>query len=460
MAIPQLDRLKTALATSGLSQRDNATFQVISQLIDYLRQTTNQLQADIATGGGGGSTTAITGLNTDVVATGPGNVPAVIQPQAVTYVKMQDTVFANILLGRGSPAGTIQEILLGANLQIVGDTLEITTSGGGSGGGLAHNLLSATHPDTIPAEPVEGDLIYAGPGTAFEGTYVNAVIMNPLVDDIPMGIYGALYIGFEGNGMIAPISGAISIMTKPLVVPTVTETWLTWDILDFLILVQLIIENPIGWYNALTALVPGGSIPGPGIYGALSPFAFTLVPPPSPLPDYSSGLWRRFPIGAEDDVLTVVDGTPTWQPLPPIPDEPEYPWRDITFAAGDFTAAGGTSPTWTVASGDVKRWQQQIFPGVAGVGNNVRIALYVRATTVGGTAPTQLRVTLPFNIIGRFAQFISIQEAGAASNDVFVEYDDVVSTNTLFIQKIGGAVFDTTAAGTFLAFEISAVLAP
>lgn len=456
MATNKLANLKSQLLTSGLAQKDQPLFQIINQLIGYLQDLGIELN-DVASSSGN---SGITSLNTDVVATGPGAAVATIQPQAVTYVKMQDTVFANILLGRGSPAGTIQEILLGANLQIVGDTLEITTSGGGSGGGLAHNLLSATHPDTIPAEPVEGDLIYAGPGTAFEGTYVNAVIMNTLVDDIPNGIYGALYLGFNGNGLLPPVCGALSIMTKPLIVPTLTETWLTWDILDFFILINLIIDGLNGNYGWMTALVPGGSEPGPGTYVALSPPAFPLIAPASPLPDYSSGAWRRFPIGNEDDVLTVVDGTPTWQPLPPIPDEPEYPWTDIPFDAGDFTATGGVGPGWTVASGDVERWQQQRFPGVAGVGNNVRIALYLRATTVSGTAPTQLQITLPFNIVGRFAQFVSIQEAGAASNDVFIEYDDGVSTNQLTINKIGGGIFDTTAAGTFLAFEISAVLAP
>jgi len=456
MATNKLANLKSQLLTSGLAQKDQPLFQIINQLIGYLQDLGIELNTVASSSGSSG----ITSLSGDVVAAGPGAAVATIQPQAVTYVKMQDTVFANILLGRGSPAGTLTEILLGANLQIVGDTLEITTSGGGSGGGLAHNLLSATHPDTIAAEPVLGDLIYAGPGSAFVGTYVNAVIMNTLVDDIPMGIYGAFYIGFEGNGMIAPVSGAISIMTKPLIVPPLTEAWLTWDILDFVILMNLIFDATDGLYGYLPALVPGGSEPGQGVYGALSPPAMALIAPPSPLPDYSSGLWRRKAVGVNGQVLTVVSGSPEWEDLPPIPAEPEYPWTDITFAAGDFTASGGATPTWTVAAGNVKRWQKQQFPGVGGVGNNVRIALYVRDTTVGGTAPTQLRVTLPFNILGRFAEFISIQEAGAASNDVFVEYDDSASTNTLFIQKIGGAVFDTTAGGTFLAFEISAVLAP
>lgn len=166
------------------------------------------------------------------------------------------------------------------------------------------------------------------------------------------------------------------------------------------------------------------------------------------------------PIGSEDEVLTVVSGIPTWQALPPIPAEPAYPWIDIAFSAGDFTATGGVTPGWTVASGDVERWQYQQFPGTVGLNNNVRIALYVRATTVSGSAPTQLQIKLPFNIVGRFAEFISIQENSAAVNNVFVEYDESVTTDTLYINKIAGAVFDTTAAGTYLAFEISAVKAP
>jgi len=133
---------------------------------------------------------------------------------------------------------------------------------------------------------------------------------------------------------------------------------------------------------------------------------------------------------------------------------------DIPFDAGDFTATGGTTPGWTVASGDVERWQYQQFPGAGGVGNNVRIALYLRATTVTGSGPTQLQIALPFNIIGRFAEFISIQENNAAVNNVFVEYNEAVSTNTLYLSKIpSGTAFDTTAGETYLAFEISAVLA-
>jgi hypothetical protein len=50
----QLDRLKSQLLTSGIQQENIALFQVINQLIDYIRATTTTIQASIGGGGGGG----------------------------------------------------------------------------------------------------------------------------------------------------------------------------------------------------------------------------------------------------------------------------------------------------------------------------------------------------------------------------------------------------------------------
>ncbi len=452
MAIPQLDRLKTALMTSGLSQKDNATFQVISQLIDYLRQTANQLQEDISTSGGsGGSPLAITGLNTDVVATGPGNVPAVIQPNVVTYAKVQQVTALRLL---GNPNGAIQDVIeipLGDNLEFIGGVLSVTITPGT--GGLLHRVLSSTHFDSIPAVAQNSDMIYATPGPTISGEYYNGYLLSLLIENF-QGIRAGYMSGYHGSYTPTNSMGYAP-PELTYIVPVPEQTRLAYDYIDAFLL-GLLIEDFTGLRVGYTFT----DDPVTGNYGAYYPPALAFVAPPDPTNPAIDALWTRLPIGAEDNVLTVVDGVPTWQALPPIPAEPEYPWEDITFAAGDFTASGGTTPTWTVSAGNVKRWQKQQFPGVSGVGNNVRIALYVRDTTVGGTAPTQLRIALPFNIIGRFAQFISIQAAGASQTDVFVEYDDSVSTNTLYINRVGGAAFDTTASGTFLAFEISAVLAP
>lgn len=439
--------LKTWLNTSGLSQSNQPLYQLINALIENL----NTAEAGLASVSGG-FPPAITGLNTDVVATGPGNVPATIQPNVVTYSKIQQVTGLRLLGNPDAALADVVEIPLGDNLDFVDGVLTVEVTPGVPG--LLHRLLSTTHPDTVPAKPIEGDIIYAGPGALFEGTYVYAQIEVSEVIDLPPGNYLWFYPGFNGAGSLAPLDGAFSPIYN-YVANTPTPQWLTWNILQFYIQVSPIISD-IGIFFGLRINAPGS-----GNYFQFYPYDYTYIVPPDPFPDVSTGLWQRKGIGTEGQYLTVVSGIPEWTTLViPPPPEPSYPWTDIPFSAGDFTADGGVTPTWTVASGDVERWQKQQFPGVGGIGNNVRVALYLRATTVGGTAPTQLRVTLPFNVIGRFAQFVSIQENGAASNDVYIEYDDAVSTNTLFINKIAGAVFDTTAAGTYLAFEISAVLAP
>ena len=60
--IPQLDRLKAQLLTSGLQEKNQPLFQVINQLIDTMRQGINQLQTSITNitpSGGSGSSTII-----------------------------------------------------------------------------------------------------------------------------------------------------------------------------------------------------------------------------------------------------------------------------------------------------------------------------------------------------------------------------------------------------------------
>jgi hypothetical protein len=66
--IPQLDRLQAQLLTSGLSQKNNALFQVIDQLIKALRQGINEVESQVIaitppSGGGGGGGTIITSGN-------------------------------------------------------------------------------------------------------------------------------------------------------------------------------------------------------------------------------------------------------------------------------------------------------------------------------------------------------------------------------------------------------------
>jgi hypothetical protein len=454
-----IDRLKSQLMGSGLSRTDNTLFQIISGLIDAVRQSTIATTEAIASGGGG-SSSGITSLTTDVVAVGPGAVVATIQPGVVIYAKIQDTTLADILIGRSATPGTVEEIELGANLQIVAGTLEITTSGGGSGGGLAHNLLSATHPDTLAADPVEGDIVYAGAGIIPAGTYISPQIISSYseaFEGIRMGM------GPFSGGYITPICSPL--IATPFIsyaAPTLLEFLPTPDVPDGYIRAS-IVEDFEGIRAGSIGVIGVFTLPGTGNYGHSIANRLAMIPLPSLEPVTTDGIWRRLPVGNDGQVLTIVNGIPDWEDLPPIPDEPAYPWNDITFDAADFTATGGGgAPTWTVAAGDVARWQYQQFPGLAGVGNNVRIALYIKTSSVAGVGPpTRLLIELPFLILGEYAQFISMRENSVAVTDVAVGYDDSVSTSHLIIEKVPfGGAFDVTANETYVAFEISAVLQP
>ncbi len=57
MLIPQLDRLKAQLLTSGLSQKNQPLYQIIRDLINAIRQSVDEIaEAAGIPGGGGGST--------------------------------------------------------------------------------------------------------------------------------------------------------------------------------------------------------------------------------------------------------------------------------------------------------------------------------------------------------------------------------------------------------------------
>lgn len=65
MILPPLDRLKTQLMTAGIQQENMALFQVISQLIDYLRNISVQTQTAISGGSGSPGLTGASYLTTE-----------------------------------------------------------------------------------------------------------------------------------------------------------------------------------------------------------------------------------------------------------------------------------------------------------------------------------------------------------------------------------------------------------
>ena len=320
---------------------------------------------------------------------------------------------------------------------------------------LAHNFLSPTHPDTVPASPVIGDIVRAVEGSTFAGQYYGFTLNAPVIEDFA-GIQFGYYAGY--HGILTPsISVGYSVPNVNFIPVVPQDNWLAWEYIDFFLL-SLLVENFAGirWGYQSRILVGGNNF-------AYYPPELAFTTPPNPGNVIAAALWQRYGIGVDGQVLTVVGGKAEWAdsggescPIPLV-----CPWVSVAYNAADFTASGGTSPAWTVDAGDVIRWEYQVFTTEDNLNNSVRIALYLRDTTVSGSAPTQLRVALPFSIVGKWAGMISLQENLTAPNNAFVAYDSTVSANQLTIQKIpfsgvGSPAFDTTPNQTFISFEISA----
>ena len=302
--IPQIAKVLPWLDKSGLKDTNLPLYQVIRALIQGQIQTGQVVSASSSSSGG------ITSLTTDVVAVGPGAAVATIQPGVVTYAKIQDTVGSDILIGRADTPGTVEEITLGDNLIMNGTVLSIETPDGTIG--FAHPLLSLSHNDTIPyTPPVPGDMIVAFENVSPENVaHINGFILAPLVEDFE-GIYAGMVLGMP-DGLIPTYGGAYSAQPFDYITPVVAdyEIRLVPEIIDAFILAPLV-EDFIGIRAGYTALVPGGSEPGPGNYGAYSPPELAFIEPPSPTPEITA-LWSRISIGNPGQILRVIASTPSW----------------------------------------------------------------------------------------------------------------------------------------------------
>ncbi len=475
-------KLKSWLGQTGLRQSNFPLYQVIEQLINSLIQdqvATADAIANIPTPTGGG----ITELTTDVVAVGPGIAVATIQPDAVTNPKIIDDAVStskiqddaittikiannNVTYGKiqqvtglrlvgnpdAAPADMV-EIPLGDNLAFLDGNLIVEVTPGVPG--ILHRLLSTIHYDTNPDAPIFGDIIRAVAGPDFEGEYYHGYASSPIVEDFT-GIRMGYSFGFHGAANTGNFMGYCPPELE-FVTPDLPDNWLAWEYVDGFIQ-SLLVEDFTGIRQGYGKFFDYNI----GNNNGYLPPELSFIVPPDPANEVSDALWERMAVGSDGQILTVVDGAPEWATPDTTLIPVVCPWEDIPFSAANFTADGGVTPTWTVGAGDVERLQYQVFTTEGDLANSVRIAVYLRETTVGGTAPTQLQIELPFSLSGAYAQVIGLQENLVSVTDAFVAYDAAVSPTTLFIQKIpfggSGPAFDTTATGTFVSFEISAVV--
>jgi hypothetical protein len=568
MALQQPDRLKSQLLNTGLQQKDPALYQIINSLIDIIRAANIEITA-VSESSGGGSADAITELTTDVVAVGPGAVPATIQPlavttakidnlavttgkiaddavttvkildanvttpkiaddavttakilndnvttakiadNAVTYAKMQQVSDTEKLLGNGdiSAPANVQEIGLGDNLEIQDDTLQIYVDDGSGGTtvGLAHKVLSPTHSDSLPADAVLGDLIVADNGGDLPGTYAGFFLSSAVVEDFEGIRYGYMR-GFNGNELNSgnQLWGApppLEYIDAPQ-----PDTWLTWNLIDFFAQAS-VVEDFEGIRFNMIGETPGGFPYITGNNFACAASLLAMVPAPDLANPTYGTLWQRLAVGITGQVIQPIDGVPGWtsdlelagsaqidgdlnidgdvdiqgdldalnasvtvQNLTglgtvgapqgdfgtlEVNDRAVGLWVDVAFAAGNFTANGGTTPTWTLTAPD------QVLFRYCYIGYNLmKIQVYLATTTVASVAGavTELRILIPDSRVpvGTPAHLVGAQEAGAAVFDVYATTDPAIG-NYILVRTFplgGGRAFNQTANASYFAFTI------
>jgi len=148
---------------------------------DYLSLTGQQITANPVNV----SNTNITGilkeasfpaLNGDVT-TVAGDLTSTIANQAVTYAKIQNVSATSRLLGRyDTGSGSVQEIKLGTNLSLSGDTLNASGSSSSSSYGEMYIAPNNTLATTITANA--WTKVSAGSGPAPDFSFYNAGILN------------------------------------------------------------------------------------------------------------------------------------------------------------------------------------------------------------------------------------------------------------------------------------------
>jgi len=161
---PDYARIKAALANSRIQSENNALYQCIFQLIDAQKKFQDLVLSMFAGTEFGDLIQNISNLTGNIELQGdvvggpsPSPVSTTIQPDVVTYAKMQNVSAASRLLGRGSLAGAgdVEEILLGSGLTMTDKTL--SASGFSS---TDYVVMSDGNTPPAPMDDGNGNFIY------------------------------------------------------------------------------------------------------------------------------------------------------------------------------------------------------------------------------------------------------------------------------------------------------------
>jgi hypothetical protein len=264
----------------------------------------------------------------------------IVTDGAITYAKMQDTSFANVLLGRGfSGPGEVEEITLGTNLTMFGTTLNATPGAGstnlsfGNRTATQYDITSDTGLDAT-VTPATGTL--AGNMPAADKTKVDFITVTQSVDldsietDVVLNnakVTNATHTGDVTGSVGLTISSDVVDNTKLSNVPTATfkgrNTVGTGDPEDLTVSQAKTLLDLIGINSGDQTITLTGDVTGSGTGSFATTISSKAVNVPM-LADGvdgelitwdSSGVASTVPTGGSGQVLTSngAGTTPTFQ---------------------------------------------------------------------------------------------------------------------------------------------------
>lgn len=382
-----LDRLKSQLLTSGLQERNQALFQVINQLINFVRQLTTDVTPPSGGGGGGGG-----GLTTPTYLTAnieTGTLPNSKQVIPGAGIEFNDSPSGRRVISTALPFG-------------------LDSGEGGEDGPPGPPGLQGPIGPQGPTGPQGADaasFFYAFDGEDGEDGLPGTP--GPPGQSGTIGVDGLS--GPPGADGIDGQDGDL-IIAAPTVNSFGEITFTTTGNIDNL---NFGSASLIRMNNASLATIRGLAAGKPGQVVTIVSIGAGLVALAHQNTNSSAN--NRLINSATSGITPLAPGAGT---VRYIYDGTTLRWRMVThncgafitrtFDAGNFT--GSASMTWTVESGDVSVDAYRLD------GNILAYSFNLSNTSVGGTLNNSLQITLPngYTIAAQATNATGYRDAGAA----------------------------------------------
>lgn len=424
MAIPSLDRLQATLLISGLQQKDQPLYQVISQLISALQQVANTVISGGSSGGGSSVTNNIFNTIQQIDIAGSssdGEEPMVIPGPPGTNGTGGEESFVPYYI---APTETFivpiyKQALFGMNidnegiLEVDGFLIEVDREGSGG-----DTIECCVPPVFIPDDYISEEVIIPGP---------IGLTGPPGIPGIPGFIYDN-YIPEE----ITPFNKQNSVCINISTTGTINDLdFGNADIVRFTGAASITLTGLKAGYagQIVTLLTVTDQLDLPYQTGSSSNNQLTnqITTGPTPVMPQGNATYRYDIIGQKWRLISHLQGNVI----------------NVAYNAANFTGNG--LMTVTVAAGDQTAYRYQI------VNKFMFLYLQLDNITIGGTPNTQIIIQLPaiYTYIAAQGQMNHFQPLTSGVGRNFISGTTLI-LNTMPIANWGASVDASSIASTTL----------